>query len=432
MKFKLPYFLSSSVLLTVLGASSVSLAQDKTAIPPSKRQVLDQKQSIKTQAALKIINQWRGENPTKGERSLKIVYWSPNDRKPQPEHKTRLNKILLDIQGYYAKEMDRNGLGKLSINFDKTKDGNIEIIEVTGKHPYSHYKTASGGEILNESKETLLKRNIKADDETIVIFCNMANWDPEKRVITQNSPYYARGSAANGVAWQVDSAILKIEDLTNMKDRVRDGQYGDITLGKYNTIFIGGITHELGHAFGLPHNLQTREENQAYGIALMGSGNRAYGNERRKDGPPAFLTQASALRLATHPMFSGITKDMKTGVNYNYQDLKFASNGENNAIFKGKINSSIPCYAVVAFVDPKGGSDYDATTHVAIPDKDGNFSIECSAESFKRRGQNTNGLVRFVSYFANGSCTSNNAYARKGNIPYSFENKKLKLGQPNF
>ena len=433
---RIPLPIRSAIFMTAFYTSSIVIANandQATSDTPSPREILDQKQAIKTKAAMDIVQQWRGATPQKGKRSLKIVYWSPSDREPQPEHKTRLNDILLDIQQYYAQEMERNGLGKLSIKFDKTPAGKIEIIEVMGKHPYSHYQVNSGSEILNESKETLKQYDINADDETIVIFCNMSNWDADKRTINQNSPYYARGSSTSGVAWQVDSAILKIEDLTNMEDRVRDGQYGDITLGKYNTIFIGGIAHELGHAFALPHNLETREEHAAYGIALMGSGNRAYGNERRKDGKPAFLTQASALKLATHPMFSGVTKEMKKGVNYSYKDLQMSTNGNNEAVFKGKISSSIPCYAVVAYIDPDGGSNYDATSYVAIPDKDGNFTVQCPADGFKRRGKNTKGAVRFVSYFANGAYTSNHYPANKGFIPYSFnDERKLILGKPSF
>lgn len=425
--------MKSPILLTFCSLTALCLTGLSQAKEPntklSPRQELDIKQAALTESALKIINKWRGENPQKGKRSLKIVYWSPNDRKPQPLHQERLDTILKDIQQYYAKEMNRLGFGKLSMKFDTNKGGKIEIIEVTGKHPYKHYQVNSGNEILKDAEAELKTRGISAKNETIVIFCNMANWDPDKKIITQNSPYYARGSSQEGVAWQVDSAILKLEDLTNMKDRVQDGQYGNITRGKYNTIFIGGIAHELGHAFGLPHNLERRDERFSYGVALMGSGNRAYGNELRKDGPPAFLTLASGLRLATHPMFSGVTKEMKTPVNYNYKDLQYAIDTQNNLIIKGKMTSSIPCYSIVAFTDPDRGQDYDANTHVCVPSKDGTFTLKIPADSFKRRGKLTKGRIRLVSYFANGATSSNNGFSRRQIFPYSFnEEKKLILG----
>ncbi len=412
MKFIYPILVAGIPLLSVMAITSFKALE----APATPKQKLLNSQAQNTQKALKIIQDWRGETPVKGKRSLKVVYWSPSDRVPQPDHKKRLSDILLDIQKYYAREMERNGFGKLTVQFDKDKAGQVEIIEVKGSKPYSVYNVKSGNEALKDAKVGLKKQGINADKETVIIFCNMSNWDNEKKTINQNSPYYARGNSNNGVAWQVDSAILKLKDLTNMQDKVRDGQYGNITLGKYNTIFIGGAAHELGHAFGLPHNLQRNDE-KVLGIALMGSGNRAYGNELRKDGPPAFLTHAHALKLSTHPMFSTVTKEMWTKVKHNYEGgLKYAVNNNNLAV-KGKIKSSIPCYAIVAYVDPHGGGDYDATTHVVIPDADGSFIINCSRDAFNR-GENKNGEVRLVAYFANGKATANQSPIGRDKLPY--------------
>ncbi len=419
MKILVPILTAAIPVTAVLAFSSFKAADSATVTP---QQAFQNQQTPTTAKALKIIEDWRGESPEKGRRSLKVVYWSPSDRTPQPEYKQRLSDILLDIQKYYAKEMDRNRIGKLTMKFDKDKNGLVEIIEVKGKNPYSNYQVNSGNTILKDTRAELAKRGINADKETIVIFCNMSNWDEKAKTINQNSPYYARGNSNNGVAWQVDSAILKLDDLTNMKDRVRDGQYGNITLGKYNTIFIGGVAHELGHAFGLPHNLQRKDES-VLGIALMGAGNRAYGNELRKDGPPAFLTQAHALKLSSHPMFSGITKEMHTEVKYEAKGLKYAVNN-NDLHIKGSITSNIPCYAVVAYVDPTGGGDYDATTQVAVPEADGSFTIHCKADTFERRSRK--GDVRLVYYFANGKATANQSPSRRDKVPY-FINKEGKL-----
>src|SRR5690606_23776384 len=95
---------------------------------------------------------------------------------------------------------------------------------------------------------------IEADKETIVIFCNMSNWDPKTGTMSQNSPYYASGGLRNGTAWQVDSALLDAGLLKEKEPQLRDGQYGRISVGRYNSIFVGGVCHELGHALGLPHN----------------------------------------------------------------------------------------------------------------------------------------------------------------------------------
>lgn len=403
--------LCAALLICNFTASGKKAKPDTTSVTELESQQLTQAHS-----ALKIISDWRGEQPISGQRTLKIAYWSPADRAPQPEYQQRLSTILKDIEGFYRKEMQRNGFGSLSLKFDKDAKDSIQIIPVTGKKNYSEYNVQSGREILSDVAAEMAKHGVDTKTETVVIFCNMSNWDAEKRTVNQNSPYYAWGHSSAGAAWQVDSPILNLADLTNMKDRVRDGQYGDITLGKYNTIFIGGVAHELGHAFGLPHTKERPDEEQ-FGIALMGNGNRAYGNDLRKDGKPAFLSFGHALRLATHPMFSGVTQKMTEPVSFGYEDLKYGTDGE-NVIITGRVKSNIPTYAVIAYADPEIGQDYDAMNHVTIPDTEGNFTIKCPIKNFDR--YNGKGNIRLVSYFANGACTANNSAITKGQMPYEY------------
>ena len=92
---------------------------------------------------------------------------------------------------------------------------------------------------------------------------------------------------------------------------ITDGEYGRISLGKHNSIFIGGMAHELGHALGLPHCRGSADEAQL-GTALMGSGNRTFGDEIRGEGRGTFLSRAHALRLASHPQFSNSLQGFPT------------------------------------------------------------------------------------------------------------------------
>lgn len=347
-------------------------------------------------AARKILDSWQAENPEREERKLQIVLWTPADREPAPRHRERLSAILDDIRDFYAEEMERLGFGPRTFPLEREPDGLVKIHFVKGKGDYAKYDGDSGGEIRNECLGTLRAAGIDPEDTTVVIFCNMSVWDPEGRKISQNSPYYAGGTHRRGTAWQVDSPILDLDFLAKQEPRVKDGQYGDISVGKYNSIFIGGIAHELGHALGLPHNCERMDEKAAFGTALMGAGNRSYGEDRRGEGKGSFLTLAHGLRLASHPAFCGSVKGNELRANVEPEALAVARSGKGFTV-SGKVTAVPPVYGVLGYMDPEGGSDYDATTTTAVPAADGRFTLDCQALKAGKAGE-----FRLVFLQANG------------------------------
>lgn len=357
-----------------------------------------------------ILEEWQKENTDSVERFLHVIAWTPSDREFPAEHHARLSRMLRHIQAFYAAEMGRHGFAERG--FQLQRDGEQVVIhDIQGLHPYSHYGKKSGNEIRRECADVLSKKGIEVDRETIAIFCNLATWDDKGLRFSHNSPYYAGGSVFDGTAWQLDSPELDTENLKLKAPMIQDGEYGRISLGRHNSIFIGGMAHELGHAFSLPH-CTARPDEAVRGSALMGSGNRTYGEEIRGEGQGTFLSFAHALRLASHPQFSGKMPRERRPKSSKVDNLEIRADGKAIAV-TGRVSGEPPVYGVVAYFDPEGNDDYNATTAATMPAKDGTFSLRSDA---LERGKK--GMLRLYPLHVNGIPGTDAAQSR---LRFSYE-----------
>ena len=312
----------------------------------------------------------RAEAPN-APRPLKCVYFVPSDCEPIPDRAERLFRVMTRVQDFYRREMERNGFGPISFELEEEPQGKLKLYEVRAPKKQEEYGRNSAWQVRDVVAEELAKQGIDVSKEVLVVFQLGLRWEDGKA--TEVASFVGAGSPFYGIAWVYDDPIL---DSENLASKAPGGWYGGpCSIGAFNTHYIGGIAHELGHALTLPHDGETAAERKTLGAALMGGGNHTFGREERGEGLGAFLTRSEALRLSVVPAISGQTPQRRP-LDVKLVELRPTRIDQNAVKFVGKIETDAPVKGIIFYDDPDSrAADYDAKTWTTEPDQDGNFEI---------------------------------------------------------
>ena len=148
---------------------------------------------------------------------VRVIYFIPNDREPNPEMDEKLDTIIKEAQKFYADQMEAHGFGRKTFRFEADENGDVVVHHVNGKFNDTYYQNPStGSRIVWEEveKQFDMSKNIYF----LALEISNSSLDGNPRI-------YGRGFGDNLSGWAIVPAS--------------------------NT---GADFHELGHAFGLEHD----------------------------------------------------------------------------------------------------------------------------------------------------------------------------------
>jgi len=298
---------------------------------------------------------------------VKIVYFTPSDCVPLENRQERLGRVMKNVQEFYRRGMEKQGYGPMTFALEWESPDRLKLYEVQGKKRQSEYGRNDSGVVRNEVREALRSQGIDVDKEVIVIFQRLLKWENGKA--TELGPYVGGGGHLSGTAWVYDDALLDAALLSSKKP---GGYYaGPCSMGQFNSHYIGGVAHEMGHAFNLPHDCQLNSERKTLGTSLMGGGNHTYGDEKRHEGKGTFLSASSALRLSKVRAFAGDLPDANKQPQWQFRRL-VATYMNGNIVIIGRVTADPPLVGIIAYNDNENiPADYDAKSWVAKSQDDG-------------------------------------------------------------
>jgi len=309
-------------------------------------------------------------NPT--DKVIKVVYFHASDQAPLNGWQERLPRTLADVSDYYKEEFNRFGLESNGLPFEEVK-GVISILSIQGDSVSKQYTIQSGNRIIQEIERKANGMIHFATDHVLVI--NGLCEKQEDSIYYFHSPYGGFGGTTSGVCMVADCELLDTRLLKNTVQKMTFTEMAvkdkTCSVAEFNSWYIGGIAHEMGHIFGLPHDFGGPKEFDKQHLSMMGEyGSRHFRDYLWKGEKSASFSTASMLQLMSHPLFTRKTMNYKQNLTYTFKFID-ADAKDNNLSIRCIYEASETPYGAVALFRPLIQSEYLNQSFSVIPDESG-------------------------------------------------------------
>lgn len=216
-------------------------------------------------------------------REVRLVCFVPSDREPPDNYRRKIEVVMEIVSEIFRNDLRRKRYRTDGFRMESDDDGAVVHL-VRGDQPASYYNDAPNYETNKQWSRVLpaVRQVIgEKDSQVVVIFAETYDNGPAEHGwpggIALGSYYTADGGAAVFSAHLLQDQFCgltleeqrkKFFDRTPVPGRKAWGQPMNTPRGKFAEHGIGAVAHELGHAFGLPHD--RRQDDQF----IMGNGFR--------------------------------------------------------------------------------------------------------------------------------------------------------------
>ena len=161
-------------------------------------------------------------------RTVRMIYFLPNDWQYRADVVQQMKDDIRTVQTFYAKQMQAHGYGEATFRFEADSQGEPMVHRVDGQHPFSDYDNTLGKAVFDELEQAF---DMRANIYFIVLGTDalrQGNGQPAGGVGYRFSKNGGAMLVPNEFSWEI-------------------------------------VAHELGHTFGLNHDMRDGDYIMSYG-----------------------------------------------------------------------------------------------------------------------------------------------------------------------